>query len=302
MTNTFDYTMLSTFLLCRRKYYYRMVQGLESILPSIAPEFGRCIHMALDAWYEDKDVDKAKSIFDTQFIEDPDDTKRTKKVAFKILELYHEQYRDQPIQALSTELVFKFKLTDTIAYMGRMDKVISWDKAIYVMDHKTTSGLTIEFFNNAEPNAQYDGYIMAARQLGFTKCGGVVTDAILVAKGILEASTRSKLTPLARHISTRTDVQLNIARDRAVRIATDIVNCGDDMDRFYQNTDGCQMWRTSCPYRKLCLESDPAVRRQVTEECFKVNRWNPLKGGDNNGGVRSGADSTGAQEGTADRT
>ncbi len=83
-------------------------------------------------------------------------------------------------------------------YIGRRDRVVDWQGAIYVMEHKTMSQLGYTTFNRFKPNLQVDGYIYATRQK-YPTCHGCVVDAILVAK------TKEDY---ARKIETRTDEEI----------------------------------------------------------------------------------------------
>jgi hypothetical protein len=241
--------------------------------PQIAPEFGRCIHKALDNWFRFHSPEQAQLEFKTQFKEDPSDEKRTLRVGEKLLNLYFEKYTHEGFKVLATELAFTLPMGD-IKLIGRIDKIIDWDGAIYVMDHKTTSRLGYEFFYKIKPNMQFDGYIWAARQLGYPTTSGVVLDALLVAKGLVVPAQLAKLQPLARDISTRTNEDL----DRYVRnvglIVNDIRKCYET-DIWYENTESCCDF-IECPYRKICKE-DNSIHDRIAEMDFKVEYWDPRK-------------------------
>src|SRR3972149_5851371 len=106
MPKEIDYTMMSTFLTCRRKYYFRVCRDLVLNIPQTAPEFGRCIHKALDCWYATHNIDKAIEVFNEEFVENPEDDKRTKAVAAKLLKLYAEKYESKIFDVLETEKAF----------------------------------------------------------------------------------------------------------------------------------------------------------------------------------------------------
>jgi hypothetical protein len=136
----FDYTSMSTFQRCQRKYWYRIERGLVPKMGQMAPNFGKSIHLALDSWYQDKDVDKAISIFKEDFKEDlATDDKRTHKMGEWILKNYAEKYTDQPFELLSCEREFTIPLPNSNQLIGRIDKIIKWGGAVWVLDHKTTS-------------------------------------------------------------------------------------------------------------------------------------------------------------------
>lgn len=257
------------------KYYLRICRDLVLNIPQTAPEFGRCIHKALDCWYATGDIDKAIGVFNAEFIENPEDDKRTKAVAAKLLKLYAERYANKVFAILATEKKFTVPIPDTsISLIGRIDKIIDWDGAIYVLDHKTTSRLGYEFFNKIKPNMQFDGYIWAATQIGYPKCSGIVMDAMLVAKGLLVPAQLSKLTPLARDISTRTTKDIERYLHNVRCIIRDIEKCYEN-NEWYENTESCCDF-VECPYRSICKE-DSDIRERIIESDYKVEKWDPRK-------------------------
>ena len=276
MPNALDYTMLSTFLRCKRRYYYRMVRHLVGKKPPTAAEFGRCIHTALDDWYKNKDAKKAIDIFANAYKEDPSDDKRTIAVGSKLLQLYHDAYVNQPIEVLASELAFDIPMPGhaDISYIGRMDKIINWDGAVYVLDHKTTSRLGYTYFYKIKPNMQFVGYVWAAQQLGQDRCSGMVLDALLVAKGLLTSAQLSRLTPLGREIAT-------ISADDIAEWKEDVSDILDDMARCYQrerfcrNTEGCTDF-VECPYRRVCKE-DAGIRESIIKQDYNEEPWDPRR-------------------------
>ena len=277
--NKYDYTMLSTFLTCRRKYYLRMIRGLVGLKPPTAAEFGRCIHLALDDWFVHSNPATAKAAFVANFTEDPEDDKRTIKVGLKLLELYFEKYEQEPFKILEIEKVFEVPMGQLSVQgdwtlIGRIDKIIEWDKATMVMDHKTTSRLGYEFFNKIKPNMQFDGYIIAARRLGYPKCDSVLLDALLTAKGLCIPAQLSKLTPLARDISSRTTEELDEYVHDIHEIVDDLRDCYMQ-DRWSRNTESCCDY-VECPYRKICKE-EPAIREAIIAQDYKIEHWDPMR-------------------------
>lgn len=272
----YDYTMLSTYLRCKRRYYYRMVRHLTGTARMQAAEFGHAIHQALDSWYKKQDDTLAIAIFKTDYLDDGTDAKRTHAVGEKLLKIYFEKYRDQRFKVLASEQVFEIQLikdTDTM-YMGRIDKIIDWDGAIYVLDHKTTSRLGYEYFYRIKPNMQFDGYIMAARALGHQSCSGVVLDALLVAKGLLSPSSLQRLTPVARDISTRTEQELREFKEDVADILREI-RVSYEGNTWHRNTEGCCDF-IQCPYRRVC-SAEPELRESIISSDYVVEKWDPRK-------------------------
>lgn len=270
----YDFTMLSTFLRCRKRYYWRIVRGLISKVPQTAPEFGKCIHKALDVWFQTHDKTKAIDQFKSIFVENPGDEKRTLRVGEKLLSLYFDKYDHEGFKILATELSFCLPVNSTFNLMGRIDKIIEWDGAIYVMDHKTTSRLGYEFFYKIKPNMQFDGYIWAARQLGYPKCSGILLDALLVAKGLIVPAQLARLQPLARDVSSRTDEELERFIRNANLIVDDIHRCYET-GIWYENTESCCDF-IECPYRRICKE-EKSIQEKITAMDYKVEIWDPRK-------------------------
>lgn len=277
MRTDFDYTMLSTFQVCRRKYEYRINRGLVSPKPQTAPAFGGAIHKALDVLYKQvpfSDVDAAVKVFKDNFQESPTDDKRTHKLGEWIINNYFQKYQSQDFKVLEVERSFEIELPNGNKFIGRIDKVIEWDGVVWIMDHKTTSQLGVTYEKTLEPNGQFSGYVYAARQMGY-KAAGVVVDAILVAKGLLESSSRGKLSPLLRFMCYRNDRQLQEWLEETVRQHQNIKDCEETgawpMDGLF---NGMCTYYGECPYRRLCVE-DNSLRERIINMDYVVERWDP---------------------------
>lgn len=269
----FDYTMLSTYQTCARKYDFRMNKGLVSKTGQSAPDFGKAIHKALDKWYGGNEMEFAIEFFKEEFQEDLEkDDKRTHKMGEWILNNYAEKYKDQPFRVVSCEQEFTVKLPNGNNLIGRIDKIIEWDNVIWVMDHKTTSQLGPQFMNMHTPNLQFSGYVYAAQQLGYTNCVGVLVDAILVAKGLLQATSRGKLTPLLRDFAYRSKEDVEEYLLTVKGVTQEIESC-EHMDWWIPNWQSCSDYG-ECPYRRICKEP-MELRQRIIDSDYKVEPWDP---------------------------
>jgi len=270
--NEYDYTMMSTFLTCRRKYKFAHIEGIVPKVTATPLTFGGAIHKALDEWYKSKNPDKAIEIFKGEYTENKElDSKRTHAMGEWMINNYHARYVNQPCTTIATEQAFTLPLENGNNLIGRLDKIIEWDDVLWVMDHKTTSQLGASYFKMHTPNLQFDGYVWAARQLGYN-VQGLIVDALLVAKGLLESSARSRLTPCARDFAVRSDA----AVEEYVREVNGIQRGMDlalEEDNYYANYDACTYYG-ECAYRKICME-DPGIRQRVKEMDYEENRWDP---------------------------
>ena len=272
----FDYTAMSTFLTCRRKYDFRINQGyVRSKDTQLAASFGGAIHHGLDSWYQDKDVARAVGVFKSEFVENTEiDDKRTHRMGQYILEKYDERYRDQPWVLVESEQTFNVPLPNGNRFIGRIDKVIKWNNCLWVVDHKTTSQLGATYFNMAEPNMQFVGYAWAMRQLGHD-IKGVVVDAILVASGLLPGPKQNKnLTPFARYDTYYKQEHFDEWLQMVQSIQHDIRVC-EDSEEWYPNFDACTDY-VECPYRRVCKE-EKALRQRVLDADYVIEPWDPLQ-------------------------
>ncbi len=273
MRSDFDYTMFSTYQSCARKYDFRVNKGLVSKTGMSAPDFGKAIHKALDVLYVAWDVEAAIEVFKKDFVEDLiKDDKRTHKMGEWILRNYTEKYRDQPFKVLSCEREFTVDLPNKNKLIGRIDKIIEWDGAVWVMDHKTTSQLGPQFMYMHTPNLQFSGYVYAAQQLGYGKCVGVLVDAILVAKGLFEAKSRDKLTPLLRDFAYRSPADIKEYLDVATALTSEI-HINEETEDWVPNWGSCSDYG-ECAYRKICKEPGE-FRQRIIDSEFKVEHWDP---------------------------
>ena len=270
----FDNTMMNTYCTCPRKYDFRHNRGLVSHRESNAPQFGKAIHSALDLLYKDWDADKAIEVFRAEYQEDPEDDKRTYAVGEWILRNYAEKYKDQPWKILATKRACCIPLPNGNNFIGRIDKIIDWNGVLWVVDHKTTSMLGPQYTKMAEPNAQFTGYTWAARQLGY-KVSGLILDAILVAKGLLESKYRDKLTPLLRWDTYRTDSQIEEWANLANKTQKSIEMCEENKEwlPIGQLTGACTYYG-ECSFRKLCVE-DADLRERLIKTEYRVDHWDP---------------------------
>lgn len=274
MSKDFDYTMMSTYHVCPRKYHFRFVRNLVRTSPPLALEFGRCIHAALDFLYTHNwDVDGAVLLFNSEYKENLElDDKRTCAMGEWIIRNYALQYANQPWELVKSEFPFRVDLPNGNNLIGRIDKIIRWDGVLWVVDHKTTSGLGASYFKMAEPNAQFMGYTYACRKLGFPVVGTVV-DAMLVAKGLLNAKDRARLTPVARYDAHTPDELMDEWLQWANATQADIL-LDEGSGYFNPNYESCTYYG-ECPYRALCKEI-PALREKIISMDYHEEKWDPL--------------------------
>ncbi len=277
MPDVFDFTALSTFNSCKYKYFLRHVLGIVGKQPPIAAEFGRVMHLCLDEMYKSWDLDKCTAVLKANWKDSPEDEKRTIAVGEKILKLYHEKYKDPPFKVLASEIEFTVAIPETpYKLIGRIDKIIDWHGTIEVMDHKTTSSLGATYFYKIKPNAQFTGYVWAARSLGYP-ASGILLDAVLVAKGLLVPAQLARLTPLGRDEALVTQDDIEDWRVGLLDTIASIYECykKGTWPKTGMFCDSCCDF-VECPYRKICKE-DANIREAIIISDYKVEPWDPRK-------------------------
>lgn len=271
----FDNSMMQTFCTCPRKYDYRINRGFVKKVKATAPEFGKAIHKGLDVWFAGQDVQKAIEAFKESYQEDLSlDDKRTYVMGEWILENYAQKYQAQPWKVLKTEHAFCLPLPNGNNLTGRIDKIIEWDNVLWVVDHKTTSSLGARYTKQAEPNAQFTGYVWAARQEGFD-VKGIIVDALLVAKGLLESSSRARLVPNLRYDSYRSEAIIEewllTAQEVQAHIrACEYIGVWPATGMFH----GACTYFGECPFYQVCKE-DAEVRERILKASYEIDFWDP---------------------------
>jgi hypothetical protein len=154
---------------------------------------------------------------------------------------------------------------------GHLDRVVSFNDQLLVMDRKTTTTtLGPYYFSQYEPHNQMSLYILAGRIILNTPIRGAIIDAAQIK---LEEPNA-----FARGFTYRTEDQLNewlidlrttlaIAETYAIR------------DHWPMNDTACNNYG-GCRFRSICSKS-PSVRDKfLAAEFDKLDedaRWNPLK-------------------------
>jgi hypothetical protein len=211
---------------------------------------------------------------------------------------YLDKYKDDPAQTIiredgsaATEVSFRFELdwgpenvpsnqienqgtfpsTQPYILCGHLDRVVTFNDQIMVMDHKTTTTAAGSYYMNQwSPNNQMSLYTLA----GQVVLGGVIKGVIISAAQIL----LDKPNAFERGFTFRTPAQteewiqdLRIHLHMAEQYAT--------INYWPQNDTACDKFG-GCKFRGVCSK-DPSVREAFLKADFiklpEEERWNPLK-------------------------
>ena len=150
---------------------------------------------------------------------------------------------------------------------GHLDRLVTFQDQLFVMDRKTTTTTPSEFyFNQYEPHNQMTLYTLASQVIFEQPIRGVIIDVAQIAVGFSR---------FVRGITYRTPDQitewlqdLRYHLGQAERYATE--------GYWPQNDTACDKFG-GCKFREICSKS-PQVREAFLKSNFeKAEPWNPLK-------------------------
>jgi hypothetical protein len=276
-----DYSKISSFQTCRKKYYWEHVRHLRPKTKGTPLLFGGAIHEALDVYYTHDDKEKgtieAIKKFKSEYSTPEGDELRTVENGEKMLMWYFVKYKDEPFKTIGKpEQGFVFFIGD-ILYGGRLDLPVEWDGQLWIMEHKTTTRLTGGYFDQFELDKQPTGYIIALEEFTGRKCAGAIINAMEPWKDVKRVSARTKQPEdhFLRKPLTRSDELKERFRYNVQAIVRDIKWC-EENDEFQEaeKKEVCYYYNRPCPYLQLCTYGESP---RVLERDYQVEVWEPYK-------------------------
>ena len=271
----YDYTSLSCFQTCRKKFYYFAIRHLQPKKKEAPIAFGIAIHNALDIFYTEG-LDSVVKQFKETYVDFEEDDIRTKANGVLLLETYAEKYKNEPFKIVGKpEGAFTFKIDD-IDYVGKIDLPVEWDGQLWIMEHKTTASMRSNFFDQFMLDKQLIGYILAVEAYMGKECTGSVINALEVWKPVQKVSAKTKAPfdhfarcPITKSKEAKENFKLNVKR-----IVRDIEWCKEN-DEWYgtECKHACIFYFKKCPYFDLCFYGE----NERTLKNFEVREWNPAK-------------------------
>ena len=288
---TFDYTSMSTFQSCPKKYYYRMIKHLVPKTVAPALSFGKAMHSALEVYYifvnlgyeKPRAMENGITAFYNEYEDTIGEDRRTLANGEKLLLGYLEVYLNEPFKVLATEVGFavpiEYKNAEgedrSFILVGRLDALVSWNGPLYVLETKSTAQLGAGYFNQFEMNQQMDGYIIGATLSTGQKVMGAVVNALEVWKDVKRVSDKTKKLEdhYARDPQTRSEFELNEYKNDMGMQVENILDA-EKRNRFPRNKQNCYTYNSRCPYWNLCKYGDD---EKVIAKDYDVSKWEPYK-------------------------
>ena len=302
-----DSTSIGYLKTCPRLYQYIMLEGWSPKSESIHLAFGSAYHSALESYdrsrangvsHEDSIHDVIAEILRTtaDWVMDLSTKAGKYKNRATLISLvldYLDYFVDDPTEIYimsdgrpAVELSFRFELDwgpegyqviepygmgQPYILCGHLDRVVTFNDQLFVMDHKTTTSAPGDYyFNHYEPDNQMTLYTLAGQVVLNAPIRGVIISAAQI---LLEKEHR-----FVRGFTYRTQDQLDewlLDLHLHLNSAEAFAEAG----YWPMNDTACDKF-SGCKFRGVCSKS-PEVREMFLKADFvkleESARWNPLQ-------------------------
>lgn len=297
-----DNTQRSTWVSCKRKWYWKNVRHLSPLFGSTALRYGKSWHAGQDAFYNSilkegwkrngSAVEEAilaiKAEWDKctekeQFYDDY----RTLENCIKAFLVYigHFALDEGNLKVVNTERAFRVLMQSTISgasywFMGRIDTEVSLDGMNWIMEHKTTGQPIDVQANRLSRSAQGMGYNYALKRM--------YADDDIAPQGILMvlhhlSARKSKTTgqygqptiDFRRSPQIYSNYDLVEWKSSFDTVAEEILDA-QERGLFPQNHDSCFDFG-SCPYLGLCDQQCGLKEVNISGFREEENPWTPMQ-------------------------
>ena len=302
-----DQTSLSELRLCPRRYYYRIIRGLQSKNEKPPLTFGSTYHTALEiyhgqrakgvSWRDALHAALDYAIMEAQKWPDwsrddlgikPDKIRDINSLVRGIV-WYADHFKKDPAQTLTgangeplVELSFRFELPvkthegEPFIAAGHIDRMIKFGEATYAQEHKhTVVAVSQYYWNRYSPDPQVSMYTLASRTVLPEQCSGVMIDAAQFKKASVHFHRQ-----VVRRTKAQTDewltyfiMDLQELRDRLQRLADAGID-STSVKAWPMNDKACSLFG-GCPFQKVC-QQDPSIRETTLKFDYDTHHWNPL--------------------------
>ena len=256
--------------------------GLKPLRKASSLTLGKAVHTAFDMYYKGKDIQDIVNYVDKLYkdemskvpLEDQESVYLDGKAVLGMFLNY--PYKQLKFDDIESEVEFKIKLARGIRYVGRVDgRVLHLNKR-WVREVKTTGEDKIQFEKKMHTSAQNTGYVFGVREATGEKIHGVICDYLRKPRLIKRQSENmqefgqrifqdyadKKKQSMYFHRAFTYRTPGDIARWKAdvLNTCAHLRKCMKDK-AYSRNTTACWMYRTECPYYRICFSDkvDPMM-------------------------------------------
>jgi hypothetical protein len=305
-----DYSSLSTYMDCQRKFLFQYIFHFRSPNPSIDLIFGSCWHYGLESTYKElmknpaslsviqateisinafNDLWKIEGAkhFPNEDLIFPKSPGRASDMYYK----YWERYllsEDSMKKIIGVEAPFLISLSTIHPglpnYIGRQDLLFELpDGSLEIVDHKTAKALWKTTLNQFEMSYQTDGYLTAGEMyynkipkitysLAFFQKSKMAFQrfTIMKNKACLDQFLHS-LIFYCKDLIKQIDLFEQELETKTVR--NDIINSFPRSPGY-----ACTLYMRACPYMDLCkIRNNPLLWYNNPPQGYTINEWDPDK-------------------------
>lgn len=278
-----DSTALTTFMMCPRKYFFRMVLGFAPKTTEQYFVFGGAYHKfreiletefasgkspvesyqaatnAAQHYFERHGGNpKPKTRYDFLTSE------RLDKSMIAAFQHWLKEKKEDRIKVIATEQPFLLEMDDGTTIAGRADQIIEWNGAVWGRDFKTSSK-TGPFYNRTlEPNDQFTRYTWAESKLTGRRVKGQIIEVMFNDK-----KNGPKIEVLT---SSRTEWQLK-QWEQDHKFWMKLIQMCRENDEWPMNTKSCAF----CEFRDVCVAPSVNAMASQLKSYFAVRPWDCTK-------------------------
>jgi hypothetical protein len=279
-----SYSQIATFKRCRKKWYYRYVDG---IVPKVDPKpiiMGRYGHRLLEVLYRKFDgnndandiIEKASqeywekktaNLFSEELEEFKEVRQKVEKIIKKYAELYESDFRRLDILGVEEEFEVRIRTPrgnrSMTSLYGILDLIIATDSGIWLMDHKLTKSKDMRF-EHALLDEQINMYTWALTEV--LKQKGIHVPI----KGFVINALNSKL-PRRPSINKNGSVSRRRIKTTKGIYQQAVIDAGKDPADYQDMLDKLGDWKPDF-YERQFSYRNPSELEQVGRELYEVSK------------------------------
>lgn len=288
-----DSTAVTTFMVCPRKYFYRMILGYDNPVRQPYFAFGSAYHLfrhVIEVEYlKEPDITKlgnhvikgieaASAYCDKNLIHTDTNPKykwgwmtkdRLIKSCIAGANWWKAEKQKGAIKVLAMEQPFQIELSNGRIIAGRADQVVNFNGKVWGRDFKTSSSQGNYYINSLNPNHQFSLYTYAENKLAGWDDNDI-NDRLKVEGQLIEVLYNNKTQgpKIEVYLAQRTRNELLTWLKEEQYWHSMIEGCKES-DTWPMNPKSC----TFCEYRKVCELSNETQQMTYLKNNYKFKPW-----------------------------
>lgn len=249
-----SYSSISTFLRCRKAYWFAYVEGLVPKEKPFPMQVGDIVHRLMHMRYKGElspELLEGLGDFVQQLYPDQevDVSREVAAEALTLFKGYIDNYTPDPVTIIASEVVCEVDLGPCIL-SGTVDAICEWNGELWRHEYKTTSRLDSMYLSGLRSGLQGAIYDYLTQRLLQKPLAGTIYD--LIVKTRIPTYHRSPVRTNPVNIRLMLETVEGVCRS---------IERGD----FYPSSN-CYNFAGECVYRPLCVNDSPDIRTAFYKE------------------------------------